>query len=112
MYFFLQNNFILKEGKLLFTLFVFTKIKNVTCLLEPGKFICYTNGYTFHTKQYCSARLALSRVSGVRKRLVTLRNNSSFKSRKILGLENSLAFPEMAKSSETLKKLVEFTLAF
>ena len=48
----------------------------------------------------------------MRKRLVMLRNNSSFNSRKILGLENFLAFPEMAKSSETLKKLVEFTLAF
>ena len=86
--YFLQNKFILKEGKFPFTLFVqLQKQKNDTCLSEPGKFICYTpNGYTFHTRQYCSARLALSRVSGVRKRLVMSRNNSSFKSRKILGL--------------------------
>ena len=88
------------------------KTKNDTCLSEPGKFICYMNGCAFRTKQYCSARSAFFRVSGVKKRLVILRNNSSFKSRNIPGLENSLAFPEMAKSSETLKKLVEFTLAF
>ena len=103
--------FVLKEGKFPFTLLVFPKT-NDACLSEPGKFICYMNGCMFHTLQYCSARSALSRVNGVRKRLVMLRNNSSFKSRKILGLENCLAFPEMARSSETLKKLVEFTLAF
>ena len=79
---------------------------------QGNSVMCYMNGYRFRTKQYCSARSAFSRVSGVRKRLVMLRNNSSFKSKNILGLENSLASPKMAKSSETLKKLVEFTLAF
>lgn len=114
MHFFLQKGFILREGnyKFLFTLFVCTKTKNDTCLSEPGKFICYMNGNMFHTKQYCKARSAFFKVSGVRKRLIMLRNNSSFKFRKILGLENALAFPEMAKSSEISKKLVEFALAF